>query len=91
MIQFLPAAVSSTADIQQEVSNNFEVLQHDGIITITDPSGCFESCEIYNVLGNKIGYSNSLEFNINETLPQIIFIQIKSDCGLEIHKIWIGQ
>lgn len=91
VIQFLPAAVSSTADIQQEVSNNFDVLQHDGIITITDPSGCFESCELYNVLGNKIGYSNSLEFNINETLPQIIFIQIKSDCGLEIHKIWIGQ
>lgn len=90
VIQFLPASISATEEIMNERSNNFYVTHQDGTFVITDKSGCFKACEVYDLLGRKLGESNEVEFNLTATLPQIVFLFIKSDCGPEVHKIWMN-
>ena len=90
VVQFLPASISATEEIKNERSNNFYVTQHNGTFMITDALGCFKACELYDILGRKIGESNEVEFNITSALPQIVFIYIKSDCGSEVHHIWMN-
>ncbi len=91
VVQFLPSSLSTTKDMKNELSNKFYVTQHDGTFMLTDKLGCFKGCELYDIVGRKIGESNEVEFNITSALPQIVFIYIKSDCGPEIHKVWINQ
>lgn len=91
VIQFLPSSLSATKDMKHELSNKFDVTQHDGTFVITDKLGCFKACELYDILGRKIGQSNEVEFNITSTMPQILFILIKSDCGPEVHQVWVNQ
>lgn len=90
VVQFFPSYLSSTKDVQHEPLNHFSVTQHDGTFVITDELGCFKSCELYDVVGRKIGKSNEVEFNTTSSLPQILFVYIKSDCGPEVHKVWMN-
>jgi hypothetical protein len=86
-VQFLPAGVSSLDQFASTSACNFNVVQANGSIQITGDTDSFQSCTVYDLMGKKIGFTRELEFYPGDITPQILLVQIESDCGYEVHKL----
>ena len=89
VVQFLPSNISSVESPSAKSDNQFSCTQCNGEIEIVGDMQNYESCNVYDMMGRKIGYSTNSRFSINTEVSQLYILVIEREQGQEIHKLFI--
>jgi len=89
VVQFLPSNLSTLDEVSAVTTNQFQLIQQQGVVEVRGKMDTYKSSTFFDILGREIDFTTDNKFSIPGIRNQLCFVVNESEFGKETHKLLI--